>query len=37
MEHLKRGEPLLLSRVASGRARILMSRALNPLARSGAS
>lgn len=32
MEHLGRGEPLLLSRAASGRAIILMSRAVNPLA-----
>jgi len=32
MEHLGRGEPLLLSQAASGRARIMMSRALNPLA-----
>jgi hypothetical protein len=32
IEHLGRGEPLLLSHAASGRAMILMSRALNPLA-----
>jgi diguanylate cyclase (GGDEF)-like protein len=32
MEHLGRGEPLLLRHTASGRAMILMSRALDPLA-----
>lgn len=32
MKHLGRGEPLLLGHAVSGRAMILMSRALNPLA-----